>query len=181
VRGYSDGKIHAYLSAVDKASFAHAKGAALERLSRYLFESIPGVTFERRNILDLPRAHELDLAFWNDSRESALHFLDAVMIVECKATASPLGSRELRWFVSKLQDRGSHNGVLVALSGITGTADQSSSAHSEVLTAMIRDQIRVLVVTRNEIVRLKSPCELADLLRQKFTRLILDRLVDFEY
>lgn len=73
---------------------------------------------------------------WNDPRQSALHFLDAVMIVECKATDSPSGV-ELGLFVRKLQARGSHNGALVALSGITGTADQSSSTHREAISRRI--------------------------------------------
>ena len=174
---YSDGEIVGCLRAIDEAPTAHAKGAALEQLSRYLFEGIPGVTFERRNILDTPRAHELDVAFWNDLRQSELHFLDAGIIVECKATGSPVGSSALGWFIRKLQDRGSHNGILVALNGITGTADQVSSAHSEILNGMMRDQIRILVLTRREIVPLSSPTELVNLLRKKYMRLILDRSV----
>jgi len=54
--------------------------------------------------------------------------------------------------VRKLQDRGASHGILIALNGITGDGDQS--AHSEVLGALIRDKIKILVLTRGEILGL---------------------------
>jgi hypothetical protein len=127
-----------------------------------------------------PRAYELDVVFWNDPRRSELHFLDAIVIVECKATTNPVGSGDLRWFISKLGDRGAHNGILVALNGITGSTEKNSSAHSEILSAVMRDKIKLLVLTRSEIIRLKSPGDLVYLLTQKFLRLTLDRAVYFD-
>src|SRR5450759_2237419 len=97
--------VKSILKKIDSAATADAKGAALEELASYLFEAVPGVKCADRNILDAPRAHELDLAFWNDQRVSDLHFLDAVLIVECKATAKPVRSADVGWFVRKLQDR----------------------------------------------------------------------------
>jgi hypothetical protein len=172
---YDTARIQASLTAIDGAPTSDAKGDALEALARYLFETIPGVAFMRKNILDAPRAHELDVAFWNDSRVSQLYFIDAVIIVECKAAGTPTGSHDVGWYVRKLQDRGSGYGILIALNGITG--DGNTSAHSEVLAALTRDGIRILVLTRAEIVRLASTEDLSDLLKEKVSQLTLDRVV----
>ena len=174
---YSHRQIEWMLRAVDTARTADAKGDALEELSKYLFEKVRGVECSGRNILDAPRAHELDLAFWNDQRVSPLYFLDAVLVVECKATGSPVGSNAVGWFVLKLQDRGARHGILVALNGITGSANRKTSAHSEVLNALVRSGIRILLLTRSEILTLTDGDSLSSLLQRKLLRLTLDRVV----
>jgi hypothetical protein len=175
---YSRPRIRAFLASVDNATTNDAKGDALEELGIYLLGKITGVEFKRRNILDAPRAHELDLAFWNDQRVSLLHFLDAVLIAECKASATAVGSDEVGWFVRKLQDRGASHGILIALNGITGNGERS--AHSEVLGALIRDKIKILLLTRAEILALSTTGELADLLKEKEMQLTLDRVVHID-
>jgi len=74
---YSKTRIRAFLALVDGAPTNDAKGDALEELGKYLLGKFVGVEFLRRNLLDAPRAHELDLALWNDQRVSLLHFVDA--------------------------------------------------------------------------------------------------------
>jgi hypothetical protein len=175
---YSKARIRALLTSVDGAPTNDAKGDALEELGKCLLGTVAGVEFLRRNILDAPRAHELDLAFWNDQRASLLHFLDAVLIVECKASAAPVGSNEVAWFVHKLKVRGASHGILIALNGITGQGD--TSAHGEVLGALIGDKIKILVLTREEILGLTTTRQLADLLKEKEMQLTLDRVVHID-
>jgi hypothetical protein len=174
---YSIRKIRSCLAAVDNAATADAKGDALEELGRYLFEKMAGVTCEDKNILDGRRAHELDLAFFNDQTRSPISFLDAVIIVECKASGNPVGSDAVRWFVGKLRDRGSHHGILIALNGITGENDPLTSAHSEVFTALSRDMVRILILTREEIESLSCAADLAALFKRKLMVLTLKRTV----
>jgi hypothetical protein len=175
---YSRRRINSILEDVDSAPNADAKGAALEELGKYLFEKVPGVECAGQNILDAPRAHELDLAFWNDQRLSILYFLDAVLIVECKASDNPVGSAEVGWFVRKLQDRGAQHGILIALNGITG--DGETSAHNEILTALIRDRVKILLFTRPEILTLSRVEDLSEALKDKLLQLTLKRTVHFD-
>jgi hypothetical protein len=107
-----------------------------------------------------------------------LHFLDAVLIVECKATEARVGSADVGWFVRKLQDRGARAGILIALNGITG--DGENSAHSEILTAQMRDGIKILLLTRAEIVALTNTDALSEQLSRKLLRLTLDRIVHID-
>jgi Restriction endonuclease len=175
---YSRSRIKSMLKKVDLADTADAKGAALEDLASYLFKRIPGVELRERNILDLPRAHELDLAFWNDQKVSDLSFLEAVLIVECKANETPVSSAAVGWFVRKLQDHGAFYGILVALNGITG--DGATSAHSEVLNALNRDRIKILLLSRQEILGLANTNDLTNILQHKLLRLTLHRAVHID-
>lgn len=161
----------------DNAETSDEKGEKLEQLVVYLFGSIPGVSFLRKNILDGNRAHELDVVFWNPQNISQLCFLDTPLIVECKNTGNRIGSNEVGWFVRKLQDRGAFSAILITLSGLTGFRDGNSNAHSEVLSALTRDRIKMLVVTREEILVLRNTDNLIELLRGKFLKLTLEKMV----
>lgn len=170
---YSSARITEMLNSCDTAEDANAAGDALENLMVYVFEKLTGVELYDRNILDDPRAHELDLAFWHIQAKSSVGFLDPVIIVECKNTGTTVGSHEVGWFVRKLQDRGANVGILVALSGITGADTGQTSAHHEVLTALTRDKIKILVLSRAEIEQLTTTADLATLLREKYLALTL--------
>lgn len=174
---YSQRTIHRLLRESDNAPTADAKGDKLEELARYLFEKIQGLSFYGRNILDGNRAHELDVVFWNPPNECEIGFLDLVLIIECKNTETPVNSAAVGWFVRKLQDRGSNYAILIALNGITGKADGVANAHSEILSALVRDKIKVLVIVRNEILSLSHTDDLVELLKQKIMTLTLYKTV----
>jgi hypothetical protein len=174
----SASRIQALLAAIDGAPNTDVKGDKLEELAQYMFAKLRGVDFLQRNILDGARAHELDVAFWNNIPVSSIPFVEALLVVECKAKAAPASSADVGWFIRKLQDRGLRIGILVALAGITGASDGQSNAHSEVLNAMVRDGIRVLVLSRSELEAMTSTEELADVLKRKYLRLTLDRVVE---
>jgi hypothetical protein len=175
---YSRARVRSMLEKVDSAESADSKGAALEALAKYLFEKIAGIECRGQDVLDAARAHELDLAFWNDQRLSALYFLDAVLVVECKASETPVGSADVGWFVRKLQDRGAHHGILIALNGVTGGGD--TSAHNEILTALMRNGIRILLLTRPEILALASTEDLSEALQRKVLQLTLKKVVHID-
>ena len=106
-----------------------------------------------------------------------MYFLDFAIITECKNTASRLGSNDVRWFIDKLVDRGFSAGILISLSGITGVADGRSNAHSEVLHAITRDGVSILLLDRTEILSLSTTIDLVDLLSEKILKLTIERTV----
>lgn len=174
---YSQNKIKQLLEKSDNALNSDTKGAILEQLVRYLFSRIPGVTFYAANVLDGVRAHELDVVFSNDTRTSDLYFLDFIIITECKNTAKHVGADAVRWFISKLQDRGVKTGVLISLCGITGEYDNCSHAHSEIINALNRDGIKVLVVKREDILSFIETKDLVILLQKKIMTLTIERTI----
>jgi Restriction endonuclease len=175
---YSQNTINRLLLESDNAPNSDVKGAKLEELVKYLFDKIPGVSFYSSNTLDGVRAHELDVIFLNDQRISDLHFLGFIIITECKNTGKPTGSIDVRWFISKLEDRGVKHGVLISLSGITGEADGRSNAHSEILNALNRDGTQVLVVKRSDVNTFTNTNDLVELLKRKSLKLAIERTIE---
>lgn len=175
---YSQPKIERLLRESDTALTTAVKGAKLEELVRYLFCKVPNVTFYGSNILDGVRAHELDVVFNNDTRNSDLYFLDHAIITECKNTAHRTSSAQVGWFVRKLQDRIASSGILISLSGITGEADGLNNAHSEIINALIRDGIRILVVRRTDILAFQETNDLVELLQRKIMKLTIERTIE---
>lgn len=176
---YSKVKIAQLLTSCDDRTLTNAaRGAKLEELVRYLFTKVPHVSFYESNVLDGLRAHELDVIFTNDIRQSDLHFLGFTIITECKNTADRVSSAQTGWFVRKLQDRAVNVGILIALSGITGEADGDNSAYSEIRFAAIRDKINILVIKREDIISFSNTSDLVALLKRKILRLTVNRTVD---
>ncbi len=175
---YSQNTITRLLNESDNAANVDIKGAKLEELVRYLFSKIPKVSFYAANVLDGVRAHELDVIFTNDVRNSELYFLDFTIITECKNTAARISSAEVGWFVRKLQDRGVSTGILISLSGITGEADGVNNAHSEIINALVRDGIRILVIKRDDIVNFQTTDDLVSLLKKKILKLTIERTIE---
>lgn len=175
---YSQPKITRLINESDNAPTNAVKGAKLEELVRYLFCKIPNITFYGANILDGYRAHELDVVFNNDTRQSGLYFLDHAIITECKNTGHRTSSAQVGWFVRKLQDRIATSGILITLSGITGEADGASNAHSEIINALIRDGIRILVIRRADILGFQNTDDLVALLQRKIMKLTIERTIE---
>lgn len=175
---YSQNTINRLLSESDNAASPDIKGAKLEELVKYLFDKVPGVTFYASNILDGVRAHELDVIFANDQRNSDLYFLDFIIITECKNTVNRIGSHDVGWFVRKLQDRGATTGILISLSGITGEADGQSNAHSEIINSLLRDKIRILVIKREDILSFQNTNDMVELLKRKIMKLTIERTIE---
>ena len=175
---YSQPKIRRLLNESDNVSNTAVKGAKLEELVRYLFCKIPSVTFYGANILDGFRAHELDVVFNNDTRHSDLYFLDHAIITECKNTGHRTSSAQVGWFVRKLQDRIATSGILITLSGITGEADGNNNAQSEIINALLRDGIRILVIRKTDIINFQTTDDLVALLQRKLMKLTIERTIE---
>lgn len=175
---YSQNTVSRLLRESDNAPNSDVKGEKLEELVRYLFDKVPGVSFYAANTLDGVRAHELDVIFSNDQRNSDLYFLDFIIITECKNTANRIGSHDVRWFINKLQDRGVKTGVLISLSGITGEADCQSNAYSEIINALNRDGTKVLVIKRDDILSFSNTGDLVGLIQRKIMKLTIERTIE---
>jgi hypothetical protein len=173
---YSVRRIIEMLNDADSATTADGKGDRVEDVVQYLFTKINGVSLLDRDIIDKPRAHEIDICLYNEAFKSRLSFLEAVVLVECKHTGDPVGSMAVSWFAQKLRARGLPSGVLVSLNGVTGAADGTSNAHSEILTAL-SNGTRILLVDRSELLSLRHTDDLVELLRSKFVRLVVHRTV----
>jgi hypothetical protein len=154
----------------DNAATADAKGKALEDLVCVLFERVPGISVTQRNAMNAFLAEEVDVAFWNDQNPGGLQFFDFIILVECKNWNARVGSDEISSFNQKLQSRGRPFGIFVAASGITGTPEAVTRAHSSLAQALLQGR-EIVVLTRREIEALTDTDELVVLLKKKRAQL----------
>lgn len=158
--------IHAHLQRADAANTMAGKGRALEDLICYIFGKVPGIKITRRNPQNAFATEEIDVAFWSDTNPNGLYFLPNIVIVECKNWSNPVGSAEVSYFSEKLRHRGLDYGILVAANGITGNQADLTRAHYEVAMAL-RDGIRIIVITRDEIAALNDTASLVRIVKKK--------------
>ena len=167
---YDKSVIQGHLVAADGAGSNDAKGKALEDLACYLFGQIPGVSITERNALNAFSTEEIDVALWNEQDPAGLKSFNAVILAECKFWSKPVGSERVGWFLKKIENRGLDFGILLAMNGVTGDAQDRGQAHYEVAMALPK-KIRLIVVTRAEIEALSTTDELVHQIRRKVCQL----------
>lgn len=177
---FSTIRIKELLEKSDAAKLPDHKGAALEELGCYLFGKMKGLKLYAKNKFNKSGSRELDIIFTNDRRISELHFLDGIIPIECKNTAKKTTSEQVNWFANKVSDITCRYGILLTLSGVTGK-DETEAAKSEIMRAVSKFGIGILVLTRAEVLTMKSTLDLANLLHQKWHALCLEEKVEFEF
>lgn len=160
--------IRRYLADAGVASTLDAKGKLYEELVSYLFEAVPGCITER-NLTNIFRAEQIDLAVGNAQRDDGLWLLPNVILVECKHWGSPVDSSTVGYFMNILAGRGIELGVLVAANGITGDHNDLTNAHALGLHGSPR-KIKIVVITTEDIASLQSVGDFVKLLHRRYLR-----------
>lgn len=176
---YNKRTIRAYIQDGDRADCTtgpgrEAKGRALERLVRYLFNKINSVRSISSNIVDLQNSQEIDLAVVHSGPDDPLDTFFEVILIECKNWNSAVGAPEVTVFDRKLETRSLNFGLLFAANGITGDADARTAAVDTIAYALGRGR-RIVVITLDDIRNIGSTEEFVSLIRERFTDLYLYR------
>ena len=161
--------VERYLHEAAAAANTDAQGKAYEALAHYLFSCIPGCMSER-DIFNVFETEQIDVAIGNEQRADGLPLLPAVLLVECKDWAQPVDSKTVGYFMNILAGRSVAVGVLIAANGTTGGADMKN-ANALGLAAAPRG-IKVLVITTEDIRRLRSTIDLVSLLNGRYLRAV---------
>ncbi len=146
------------------------QGRSLENLVCYVFGKIPGVTITHRNQLNVFNSEEIDVALWNEKRARILDFLPNVILVEAKNWSNPVGSSEVSWFDNKLRERGLGFGILVAVQGITGNAQDRTSSH-QIIAGALREHRRIVVIRGDDLASLQESNELIQIIKLRLCEL----------
>lgn len=93
-----------------------------------------------------------------------------IILVECKNWEAPVGSEHVSWFDTKIRNRGLEFGILVAANGITGDPSRLTDAHS-IIARALQEGRRMLVITRDELLRLRDSSELVLVIKEKLCEL----------
>lgn len=157
----------------DAALSPHARGQVLEELLVYLFRKFPGVRLLDKDVRVGRGSEEIDLVFWNDRLANGLPFLPHLLLFECKNWTNPVDSASVVYFINKVRTRHLEYGFLIASNGITGNANDLSAAHQHLHNALVGDNVKVIVVDREELCGLISTEQLVAAVQQKIARIIL--------
>lgn len=157
----------------EAATTSIQKGKIFEDLACYLFEVVPGVSVAKRNALNLYLTEEVDISIWNDRDVNGFSFLDNLILIECKNWSKPVGSSEVNWFATKVEDRGLYVGFLIAANGITGEEHEISRAKS-IVSSFLKKHIRIIVINKSEILAFDTTDDLLKLTKEKLCELIVN-------
>lgn len=147
------------------------KGRALEDLTCYLFDLVPGVAVTRRNVLNAFGTEEIDVAVWVDREPGGFTYLPNIILIECKNWSKAVSSMEVNWFDTKLKNRGVTFGILIAVNGVTGDPQDFTASH-KVIGDALKEQRRLIVVTRDDLLALTDTDDLVKLLKVKWCDLV---------
>jgi hypothetical protein len=160
----------AFATATDPDATPQERGRALEEFAALTFGTIPGLTVEARDELDVFASQEIDVFCENEQTLDGLAGFERYLIIECKNWQARVGSLEVAWLDTKLRMRGLSDGVLLALNGVTGDRHSLTGAR-EIIATALREGRRILVLEPHAINALASGEELARILQREAARL----------
>lgn len=149
------------------------KGKIFEDLACYLFENIPGVEIAKRNSMNQYDTEEVDISIWNNKDQDGLNFLNNLFLIECKNWSKSVTSIEVNWFATKVEDRGLDFGILLATNGITKEDKEVKRAQS-ILTGYLRKHIKIIILTKEDILGLFSTNDMILLIKDKICELVVN-------
>lgn len=94
------------------------------------------------------------------------------MLVECKSSANPLGSRDVKHFISHARLRHLRWSIIVSLAGLTGDESDARAAHREVERGA-EHNTWVMLFIRSELAALRSAEHLAAITEAKRRKMLL--------
>jgi hypothetical protein len=155
-------QVQAFIDAGRDGATTADQGRALEDLICYVFGLVPGIAITHRNAMNVFDTEEIDVALFNEEIRS----LPNVILVEAKNWSNRVGSAEVAWFLTKLQNRGLDFGILVTTHGITGDPTDLNRAHAQVAHALSQKR-RLILITTAELQGLADSDELVSLMKTK--------------
>jgi hypothetical protein len=165
---------------VSRVKGSHAneseKGSALERLAVYLMSHIDGLRFVGRKVTT--RKTEWDVLFRCVNTEPQFReIFGSYVVAECKNLQKPATSTAVRNFISKILSVRVNGGVLISLSGVSGNMRKNTNAWGEVTDAFRQHGITVVVLSGEDIDRLRTKREIYDLIIGRAEDVRFDRAV----
>jgi hypothetical protein len=169
------GIVNYWVARAANAANPTARGRAWQHLACYSFRRIPGVSIFRRNVIDLPRAREFDVAFRNVSPRIGFGFLAFAVLVECKYQNRPVSSADVSWFANKMRDRALSDGILFSKLGLSGDPARWTSAYDIVREARRQFGLKILSVSLAELQACGQSSDLVRLCLSKWLQVTLAR------
>ena len=169
---YDSLRIIEILEKGNNASNAIEKGRALEELVVYIFEKVPGITIYDTDVMNFHQTEEIDVVLWNEKEENGLKNFPEIIFIECKNLSKKVGTRDLAYFITKVRNKGLNFGILIASLGISGSESKSTRAHFEMPLAL-KEGIRIIVITLNDIMNLNSVTDLLNLIKLRICSLLV--------
>jgi hypothetical protein len=149
---------------------ASDKGKALEEFCAVFFEAIPGVHVAERRVLDDAHSQEVDLVLDNTQHPDGLPSFGTVVLAEAKNWTARVGSAEVAWFDWKVRLSGHQEGFFIATNGVTGRADDASSAWQIAFFANVEHR-RLIVLSPAEMLACTISEDFQALVQSKMRRL----------
>lgn len=151
----------------DKSLTTTARGRAFENLFGHLLLAVPSVVLQMDTV-NFAKSDEIDIAVAHNPSLSGLGCFPPLFLVEAKNWQVPVDSPSIAIFLDKLRDRHIELGILVAANGVTGDPQDRQASHQKASSAQTSG-IRLILVTFDDILRLKAP--------DQFTTLLVKRVL----
>ena len=149
------------------------KGKSLEDLLEWFFSQFPGITVGARNLSS--QSEELDLVLFNDRECPVFRSWGYEILIEAKNWSTAVDAPAVIVFLSKMRNKGIHNGILVARVGVTGIGRGHGGAVDAIKEAL-PGGFRPIVLTLADLTSIESVESFYRLLRAKQCQLLIGEI-----
>jgi hypothetical protein len=165
---YAQTVVQKFLAECQDASLSTtARGRAFEQLFAHFLEPVPSVVFQRDTV-NFAQSDEIDIAVAHNPWQSGLGCYPSLFLVEAKNWDADVDSPSISVFTEKLRARCIELGILFTTRGVTGEPASRRAAHEQAASAL-RDGIRLVLITVDDVLRLRTS--------EEFTLLLVKRVL----
>lgn len=157
---------------IDTSPVGNRRGKALEQLVSDTFSALPGVEVADRNVVSGSGEAEFDVLLVNERREDGVPGFDRDVLIECKSSDDPLGSRDVSHFISQATLRHLRWSIIVSLAGLTGDKTDARAAHRAIERGAEKNTW-VMLFIKSELAAARSAEHLAAIVEAKRRKMLL--------
>lgn len=165
---YNQESLRSLIDALRAPGSTSARGKRLQELVDFLVEPLVGIETTDPNRFNIGRTEEKDIWLRHARDAAGVPFDDQEVPVECKNEARKTSPGEVAWFGEKIRNSGGRDGLLVTVTGLSGTVQ--SGAHEEIRN-QLKKGTRIVVITIADILALRDGDDFLFLLQERHAEL----------
>ncbi len=171
--GTTSHNLFTMLKEVENSKTNDEKKKSLESLAAMVFESHHNISCIYKNLRT--KSSEIDIVceIQNIDLNFKLRDHGRYFLVECKNWSKPVGAKEIRDFIVKLQKSRLKLGIYFATNGITGERD-GADALREIHSVYDKEELFVVVISHQDLSKLNHFNEVIKVIEQKIEAIKFD-------
>jgi Restriction endonuclease len=159
-------EIKSLFEEAEKEQNAFSRGIKFEQVIMKVVSLVPDLKVSDHNVND--KIEEIDIQVRNHNRKYIWADFDDVFFIECKYRSKRVEAKDIRDFIGKMEKNRRKVGILVSVSGVTGT-EEMKGARGEIKTTFMQRGTHVIILDKNDLEEIFQCRDISEIVDKRYT------------